>query len=77
MKKIKTKRIIKLYTLRGLILGLLVSLLTLLLGMNSDVFHNSDRTLGSLFYIFPGLWLVFAFPIITALGGYWLAKKIS
>lgn len=77
MKKIKTKRIIKLYTLRGLILGLLVSLLTLLLGMNSDVFHNSDRTLGSLFYIFPGLWLVFAFPIITALGGYWLAKNLS
>ena len=77
MKKIKTKRIIKLYTLRGLILGLIVSLLTLLLGMNSDVFHNSDRTLGSLFYIFPGLWLVFAFPIITALGGYWLAKNLS
>ena len=77
MKKIKTKRIIKLYTLRGLILGLIVSLLTLLLGMNSDVFHNSDRTLGSLFYIFPGLWLIFAFPIITALGGYWLAKNLS
>ncbi len=77
MKKIKTKRIIQLYTFRGLILGLIVSLLTLLLGMNSDVFHKSERTLSSLLSIFPGLWLVFAFPMITALGGYWLAKKLS
>ena len=60
MKKIKTKRIVKLYTLRGLILGLIVTLLTLLMGMNSDVYHSGERTLGSLFAIFPGLWLVFA-----------------
>ncbi len=77
MKKIKTKRIVKLYTLRGLVLGLMVSLLTLLMGMNSEVYHSSDRSLGTLFDIFPGLWLVFAFPIITALGGYWVAKNLS
>ena len=77
MKKIKTKRIVKLYTLRGLILGLIVTLLTLLMGMNSDVYHSGERTLGSLFAIFPGLWLVFALPVITALGGYWLANSLS
>lgn len=77
MKKIKTRQIIRLYTVRGLIFGLLVSLLTLLLGMNSDAFHNSNRTLASLSEIFPGIWLVLLLPVLTALCGYWMANRLS
>lgn len=77
MKKIKTRQIIKLYTVRGLVLGLIVAMLIFLLGMNSEVYHNSSRSLSALFAIFPGLWIVVLLPLIGALGGYWLSNALS
>ncbi len=77
MKKIKTRQIIKLYTIRGLVLGLVVSLLILLLGMNSEVYHNSSRTLSALFTIFPGMWIILLLPFIGAAGGYWISDKLA
>lgn len=76
MKKIKTKRIVNLYTLRGLALGVLVSVFTLLLGMNSQVYQMSNRTFDSFVHIFPGVWVIFLFPVLTALAGYLLARNL-
>ena len=77
MKKVKTRQLVNLYTVRGLILGLIVALLILLLGMNSEVYHNSSRTISALFTIFPGMWIILLLPFIGAAGGCAMARALS
>ncbi len=77
MKKVKVKRIVTTYAMRGFLLGVFLTLIIILLGMNSEAFHETDRTISDFVNIFPGLWIIFILPVILALAGYFLARQLS
>lgn len=75
MKKYKANKILNTYILRGVFIGLVFTLLTILLTVNSYVFVDFKGTFYDLFSFFPGMWLVIITPIILGFGGYFVAKR--
>jgi len=74
MKKVKSKAIQNKYILRGFIFGLIILLFSALLSLNSTGFNNDPVALLS---DMPGLWIIILLPVITAITGYLIAKRIS
>ncbi len=74
MKKVKTKAILSKYVLRGFIFGLIILLFTALLSLNSNRFNDDPM---ALLTDIPGLWIIIFLPLVTAIAGYFIAKKIS
>ncbi len=74
MKKVKSKAIQKIYILRGFIFGLIILLFTALLSLNSIKFY--DNPIAILTDI-PGLWIIVFLPFLTAITGYFIAKRLS
>lgn len=74
MKKVKTKAIQNKYVLRGFIFGLTILLFTALLSLNSTKFYSDPS---ALFTDMPGLWIIILLPLITAIAGYFVAKRVS
>jgi PAS domain S-box-containing protein len=74
MKKVKTKAILSKYVLRGFIFGLIILLFTALLSLNSNRFNDDPM---ALLTDIPGLWIIIFLPLLTAIAGYFTAKKIS
>src|SRR5574344_595972 len=77
MKKVKVKRILRVFAIRGFFIGLFITMLIILLGLNSEAFHNTDRTVTDFIKVFPGLWVVFVLPILFSLSGFWLANNLG
>ncbi len=77
MKNKKLNQLVRLYAIRGFIFGLVVALVTLLLAADSNVYHDSERTVSDFIRIFPGVWVVILFPFLCAGAGYFLAYKMS
>ncbi|MBQ3636598.1 MAG: PAS domain S-box protein [Bacteroidales bacterium] len=75
MKKKKLKRLTWIYALRGLIFGLVVSLVVLLMAANSDSFHQSERTLSDFIKSFPSFWVIIILPLLTAAAGFLLSLQ--
>lgn len=67
MKKKKLNRLLKLYALRGGVLGLLLALIILLLAKDSEVDLISNYA----------YWAVATLPIILAIAGFFLAKQLG
>ncbi len=74
MKKVKTKAIQSKYVLRGFIFGLIILLFTALLNLNSNRFNNDPM---ALLADMPGFWIIIFLPLVTAIAGYFIAKRIS
>ena len=77
MKNKKLNQLVRLYALRGFIFGLIVALVTLLLAADSNVYHDSERTISDFVRLFPGVWVIILFPLLCAGAGYFLAYKMS
>ena len=77
MKNKKLNQLVRLYALRGFIFGLIVALVTLLLAADSNVYHDSERTVSDFIRLFPGVWVIIFFPLLCAGAGYFLAYKMS
>lgn len=77
MKNKKLNQLVRLYAIRGFVFGLIVALLTILLAADSNVYHDSERTLSDFIRIFPGVWIVVLFPFLCAGAGYFIAYKMS
>ena len=74
MKKVKSKAIQNIYTLRGFIFGLVILLFTALLNLNSITFYNDPL---AVLTEIPGLWIIILLPFITAIAGYFISKRLS
>lgn len=77
MKNKKLNQLVRLYAIRGFVFGLVVALLTILLAADSNVYHDSDRTVADFIRIFPGVWVVVLFPFLCAGAGFFLAYRMS
>ena len=77
MKNKKLNQLVRLYAIRGFVFGLVVSLLTLLLAADSNVYHDSEHTISDFIRIFPGVWMIVLFPFLCAVAGYFIAYKMS
>ncbi len=76
MKKLELSRILRRYTLLGILLGFFVILLVVLFNFNSEVFIQSNRTFANMFYLFPGMWVLLILPVLTGVIGYFLALSL-
>jgi len=74
VKKLDLTRIIKRFTLGGVLLGIIILVLVYLFNLNSGVFQQSNRTIADMFYFFPGMWVVFLLPFLSGSIGYFYAK---
>ncbi|MCQ2226860.1 MAG: PAS domain S-box protein [Bacteroidales bacterium] len=77
MKNKKLNHMVRMYALRGFIFGLVVSLLTLLLAADSNVYHDSDRTIADFIRIFPGVWVIILFPFLCGVAGFLIARNMG
>lgn len=77
MKNKKLNQLVRLYAIRGFVFGLVVALLILLLAADSNVYHDSERTLSDFIRIFPGVWVVVLLPFLCAGAGFFLAYRMS
>lgn len=65
------------YAVRGLVFGLVLTLVVLLLAADSDAFHDTDRTFGDFVHCFPAFWVVVLLPFLCAAAAYLIASRIS
>lgn len=77
MKNKKLKRMTWLYALRGLLFGVVVSLVVFLLVADSDAYHNSERTLSDFVRTFPAFWVMLVLPLLCAAAGGTLAWRMA
>lgn len=77
MKNKKLKRMTWLYVLRGLLFGVVVSLVVFLLVADSDAYHNSERTLSDFVRTFPAFWVMLVLPLLCAAAGGTLAWRMA
>lgn len=77
MKNKKLKRMTWLYALRGLLFGVVVSLVVFLLVADSDAYHNSERTLSDFVRAFPAFWVMLVLPLLCAAAGGALAWRMA
>lgn len=77
MKNKKLKRMTWLYALRGLLFGVVVSLVVFLLVADSDAYHNSERTLSDFVRAFPAFWVMLVLPLLCAAAGGTLAWRMA
>jgi PAS domain S-box-containing protein len=77
MEKQKTKRVIMKYTLRGVMIGLLIAFLIVLITVNSYMFVEQQGTLARLPKMFPAIWLVLLIPVVLGFLGNWIARMFS
>lgn len=77
MKNKKLNQLVRLYAIRGFVFGLVIALLILLLAADSNVYHDSERTLSDFIRIFPGVWVVILIPFLCAGAGFFLAYRMS
>ncbi len=73
MKKVEVSRILRKYTYRGILFGILVLAFVVLTNFNADVFRQSNRNIADMLYLFPGIWILIFLPILTGLIGYLFA----
>ena len=74
MKKVKPKAIQNKYILRGFIFGLIILIFTALLSLNSTQFYSNPI---AVLTDMPGLWIIIILPLVTAIAGYFIAKRVS
>jgi PAS domain S-box-containing protein len=74
-KKIKTRKIPQLYTLRGVFFGVVFLAITYLLTINSHFFVQMNASWRDAFFIFPGLWVALTLPAIWGFAAYFVAKQ--
>lgn len=77
MKNKKLKRMTWIYALRGLVFGLVVTLVVFLLAADSDAYHESQRTLSDFIRTFPAFWVMLVLPLLCALAGYLVAWRMG
>lgn len=77
MKNKKLKRMTWLYALRGLLFGVVVSLVVFLLVADSDAYHDSERTLSDFVRAFPAFWVMLVLPLLCAAAGGTLAWRMA
>jgi PAS domain S-box-containing protein len=75
MKKIKTKRTLKLFAIRGAFVGVIYLFLCILLTVNSYIFIKEQGNLLDVFKFFPATWLILLLPVVMSVLGYFIAKK--
>lgn len=77
MKNKKYNKLISRSILQSVILGLFISVIFLLLSLDSSVLIESGEiSLRKLLAVFPGTWAAFLLPIVLAIGTYYLTKKM-
>lgn len=77
MKSKKLNRLVRIHALRGFVFGLVVSLITILIAADSDVYHETERTWAEFVRIFPAIWVVMFFPLLCAVAGYFMSVSMS
>ncbi|MBP5364449.1 MAG: PAS domain S-box protein [Bacteroidales bacterium] len=77
MKQRKLNHLVHLYTIRGFVFGLLITLVIILLAANSETYHNSEHTLADFIKSFPAIWVVVLLPFLCALAGYLLSNQLT
>ncbi len=76
MKNKKLKRMNWIWALRGLIFGIIISLIVFLLAADSDAYHNSERTLSDFVRSFPAFWVMLLLPILCAAAGFFVSWRM-
>ena len=77
MKSKKLNRLVRIHALRGFVFGLVVSLITILIAADSDVYHETERTWAEFVRVFPAIWVVMFFPLLCAVAGYFMSVSMS
>ena len=77
MKNKKLKRMTWIWALRGLLFGVVISLVVFLLAADSDAYHNSDRKMADFINSFPPFWTTLALPLLTAAAAYIMAWRMG
>lgn len=77
MKNKKLKRMNWIWALRGLIFGIIISLIVFLLAADSDAYHNSERTLSDFVRTFPAFWVMLLLPVLCAAAGFVISWRMS
>ncbi|ASB49036.1 PAS domain S-box protein [Alkalitalea saponilacus] len=75
MKKSKYKALISKSTLQGAAAGVILATLIILISLDAPALAETDKSLTTLFSLFPALWAVLLLPFILAIAGYFLANK--
>lgn len=77
MKNKKYNKLISKSILQSVVLGLFISIVFLLLSLDSSVLIESGEiSLRKLLSVFPGTWVAFLLPIVLGIGAYFLSKKM-
>jgi len=77
MKNKKLKRMNWIWALRGLVFGIIISLIVFLLAADSDAYHNSERTLSDFVRSFPAFWVMLLLPVLCAAAGFVISWRMS
>ncbi len=77
MKNKKYNKLISKSVIQSAILGLFISIIFLLLSLDSSVLIESGEiSLRKLLSVFPGTWAAILLPVVLAIGGYYIARKL-
>ena len=76
MKKSKYQTWMRRYVLQGVVAGLAITLLVILVNLDSSIIQSQHGKLGTLFSAFPSMWIILFLPVIGGFGGFYFAKKL-
>jgi len=76
MKKNKYNILVRRYILQGVSAGLVITLLVVLISLDSSIIQSQQNKLGALLSAFPGMWLILFLPVLGGFGGYYWVKKL-